>query len=163
MLALIPNIIKKILFLIVPAVLLMGCDINNSSSNGQVDFDRLDSFYHFNDIYPAGYVFNSNYRWELFWKANTGDGSIYNDHPTDIPLPEVDFDDKTLIGVFYDRKGRMHQPKDPKVYSRDNKVVVELDSLIMPNNFDMTWVPYLLITIDKTDTEIQFVGNIPNN
>lgn len=158
-----PNMIKKTLFIFASVVLVMGCDVNNSSSNSQVEFERLDSLYQFNDIYPAGYIFNSQYRWELFWKANTGDGSIYNNHPTDIELPDVNFDDKTLIGVFYDRKGQMHQPKDPEVYYRDDRLVVELDSLVHTNNRDATWVPYLLITVDKTDADIHFTGNIPNN
>lgn len=155
--------LKRTSVILASLILFSGCGITNSDSENPIEFDRIEPSYQFNDIYPAGYVFNSQYRWELFWKANTGDGSIYNDHPTDIELPEIDFDNKTLIGVFYDRKGRKHQPKDPDVYIRGDKLAVELDSLIMTDNFDRTWVPYLLITVDKTEAEIQFAGNIPNN
>lgn len=154
---------KRTLFIIASLILILGCDINNSSSRKQIEFERLETLYRFSDIYPGGYVFNSQYRWELFWKANTGDGSIYDNDGTDVNLPNVNFDNNTLIGVFYDRKGQMYQPKDPKVYYSGDKIVVELDSLIHTNNRDATWVPYLLITIHKTDADIVFTGNTPDN
>lgn len=154
--------IKKGFFIFATLFIVSDCDVNNSDSKEIVEIERLDSFYRFNDIYPTSYVFNNQYRWGLFWKANTGDGSIYDNDGTDIELPVVDFENKTLVGVFYDILGQMHQAKDPKVYYSGSRLFVDLDSLVHTNNRDATWVPYLLFTVDKTDVDIEFIGNTPN-
>jgi hypothetical protein len=143
--------------------ILASCDVNNSDSIDLVEIERLETFYPFNDIYPNGYVFNSEYRWELFWKANTGDGAIYNNDGTDLEIPVIDFENKTLIGVFYDRMGKLYLPNDPDVYYSESRLVVELDSLVQINDRDATYVPYLLFTVKKTDAEVLFTGNTPNN
>ena len=74
------------------AVLLVGCDLLSSSDSGKpVSFSHVERMENLRVRISGTTVIRSRSDWERFWKKHEGE----------VPVPTVNFDRQTVLGVFY--------------------------------------------------------------
>jgi hypothetical protein len=79
-------------YILLFAVLLVGCDLLSSSDSGEpVSFSNVERGENLRVRISGTTVIRSRADWKTFWKKHGGEG----------PLPAVDFDHQTVLGVFY--------------------------------------------------------------
>jgi hypothetical protein len=80
------------LYIFLFAVLFVGCDLLSSGESGEpVSFSNVEREENMRVRISGTTVIRSRADWETFWKKHGGEG----------PVPTVDFNHQTILGVFY--------------------------------------------------------------
>ena len=139
--------------------------INKSEDTLFVDFVSLDIIYHdkLKVTLPGTYVFNDSTEFLLFWDMNCHSFDSYGNK---FPPPDIDFQDTTLIGVFWGDSCRYSGPTNfgdaiDSLYLFRDTLFVNIGDLKIPDFFGGCVLPSHLILIEKITVPVKFIGNIP--
>jgi hypothetical protein len=156
--------------LIISSSLLLnwGCKNNVVSSNNNTDslfiaFKDVENYGIFQVIVNGTKVVNTESEWLNLWKLywNNFDG---NGNKT--PPPQIDFDSKTVIGVFWGDECtysgcQNESPSIKSIFIYSDTLYVDVGELVDLGFCDACVKPLHLVEIDKQILPVKFIGYVP--